>query len=141
MTNKQILKYFEKRPGASQLFMVGAHVFVDLPTAEKYAGQVGGLVTTKLRNEVEAAAGNEEDFPVAPSGNDEETTKEEAEKKLASMLLSQDTDYYEMKGLINLLEIPTEGKSKDAYLAALINHKATKENEGGTGQDEGTEQQ
>lgn len=162
MTNKQLLKYFEKRPQAECLYIVGTFVFVDESLAKKCAFAEQKEVEVKNRAAVEAAAALEPDelpetsndeTPVTEkSETQEEITDEEdeteelpatetqevvstdeeseelspelAKEKLAAMELNTETDYYIMKSLVSVLEIPVEGKSREAYLAALLNYKA-----------------
>ena len=61
---------------------------------------------------------------IAEDPEEEELTKERAIANLLEMDLDADCDYYELQEMVNILELPTNGKSKTAYLTALNNKKA-----------------
>ncbi len=142
MKNKTLRKYFDKRPEVDELYLVGKFVFVDKPTAWKYAGQVNGTVETKRRDELTDDEDMEEETDQVTDAEEttetindvvedpeEELTKEKAIANLLEMDINADCDYYELQEMVNILELTTDGKSKTAYLAALINKKAELTNE------------
>ena len=53
MTNKEIKKYFEKRPSVDTLYVVGGIVFIDEFAAANYSDMMGGKVETHRRGDEE----------------------------------------------------------------------------------------
>ncbi|WP_297096387.1 hypothetical protein [uncultured Draconibacterium sp.] len=121
MTNEQLLRYFENRPSLTEIYLVGTVVFVDEKAAKKYAAQVKGLVVSKLKKTIQDAYEKDQlDL--------DDLSPEEAKAKVLSMELNDDSDYYQLQDLVRILELPHEGRAREAYLAALLNYKATNTN-------------
>lgn len=121
MTNEQYLRYFENRQSLSEIHVVGSVVFVDADTAKKYADQINGEVEAKSKKDLQDAYEKEKLGLV-------ELTPKEAKAKVLSMELNEDSDYYVLQDLVKVLELSTEGKSNNAYLAALLNFKSSQNN-------------
>lgn len=111
MTNEQLKRYFKNRPGLEKIYMVGEAVFIDEPTAKKYAAQVKALVVARRESDLD------------------KFTPEEAKAKVLNLEFNGDADYYIMKALVEALELKVGGKSKEAYSTALINKKEELANE------------
>ncbi len=122
MTNEQYLRYFENRPSLNEIHVVGSVVFIDAKAAKKYAGQINSKVELKSKKDLQDAYEKEKLDLV-------ELTPEEAKAKVLSMELNEDSDYHLLQDLVKALELNAEGKSKNAYLAALLNFKAEQNNE------------
>ena len=75
MTNKQIKKYFEQRPNANELYLVGNMVFTGPEVAAKVAEQAGLAVEIKRRNDPDEP---ESDEATGAEAEPAETIKEEA---------------------------------------------------------------
>ncbi len=112
MTNEQLLKYFENRPKVEAIYVVGTAVFVEEPTAKKYAAQTGRKVDPKTKRELEEAFAKEK-------LNLTKLSKSEAEAKLKGLNLKAKLSANELSELVEALGLPTEGTSKKAYLDAL----------------------
>ena len=121
MTNEQLLRYFENRPSLKKIYLVGQVVFIDAESAKKYAGQVKALVITKTKKELQ------DEFEKEQLDIDD-LTPEEAKAKVLSMELNNDVDHYLLQDLVRILGLQHEGRSSEAYLAALLNFKAENSN-------------
>lgn len=122
MTSEQYLRYFEKRPSLDEIHVVGSVVFIDEETARRYAVQIGSKVEPQLKKDLQDAYEKEKLGLVQLSAA-------EAQAKVLNMELNEASDYYLLKNLVKALELPTEGKSKDVYLAALLKFKTEQNDE------------
>ena len=121
MTNNQLKRYFERRPKADTLFLIGNLVFVDLDKATTYAQQQKLEVETKIREEVMANS-NKGDQEGGQNIADAEV-RMTAEAVLLGTVLDENTDYKLAGKLVRDLSLQTNGKSKEDYLVALSAEK------------------
>lgn len=73
MTNKELKKYFDRRPSIDVLYVVDGVVFIDEPSAAHYAAMLKKVMETHNRNDEDAPA---DEFVIGEPG---ETVEVKAE--------------------------------------------------------------
>ena len=132
MTNEQLLKYFECRPGLKEIYLVGTVVYIDKPSADKYAKQIKGKVDVKGKEALQNAYEKE-------ILNLTELSKEEAEAQLKVLDLTSPVDESKLRQLVKSLGLKPEEDTREAYCAVLtivqseLNNNGSGEDLDGTG--------
>ena len=70
MNKKEIQKYFDRRPSAQELYVVGNIVFINTDEAQAYADHTGSVVETKRRDDPEAPSNSPAGGEQAPEETD-----------------------------------------------------------------------